>query len=409
MAFPPVDEQLHVIKRGVVDLLPEEELIKKIENSIKMNKPLIIKQGFDPTAPDIHLGHTVGLRKLKQFQDLGHKVVVIIGDYTAMVGDPSERNSTRPRITHAEVMKHAQTYKEQFFKILEPAKTQIRYNGQWFSKMTFDQIMELAAKFTVARMLERDDFAKRYINQLPISIHEFFYPLMQGYDSVMIDADVELGATEQKFNLVIARQIQKEYGKEQQIVLTLPVLEGIDGTQRMSKSLGNYIGIDEPPNEIYGKVMSIPDTLIYPYFELVTDVSLNELLEIKNQLEDKNKNPRDTKKHLAYTITRMYYDKDQAKQAKLEFERIFVQKKIPQQIQDFTLAELSYRLDELLVNTKTAASKSEARRLIEQGGVTIDGNKIADPFTEISLRQEIILKVGKRKYLKVRSNNSESD
>jgi tyrosyl-tRNA synthetase len=408
MAFPPLDEQLHVIKRGVVDLLPEEELIQKIENSIKKNKPLIIKQGFDPTAPDIHLGHTVGLRKLKHFQDLGHQVVIIIGDYTAMVGDPSERNATRPRLTHADVMRNAQTYKEQFFKILEPAKTQIRYNGQWFSKMTFDQIMELAAKFTVARMLERDDFAKRYTHQLPISIHEFFYPLMQGYDSVMIHADVELGATEQKFNLVIARQIQKEYGKEEQIVLTLPVLEGIDGTQRMSKSVGNYIGIDEPPNEIYGKVMSIPDTLIYPYFELVTDINLDELGEIKNQLEDKNKNPRDVKKYLAYTLTRMYHDKEQATQAELEFERIFVQKKIPQQIQDFTLTELNYRLDDLLVNTKTATSKSEARRLIEQGGVTVDGNKISDPFTEISLRKEIILKVGKRKYVKVRSNNPES-
>ena len=277
MAFPTLNEQMDIIHRGTIDLLPEDELVKKIENSRKKKKPLIIKQGFDPTAPDIHLGHTVGLRKLKQFQDLGHQVVVIIGDYTAMVGDPSEKSSTRPRLTHKQVMDNAKTYESQFFKILNREKTQIRYNGEWFSKLTFDQIMELAAKFTVARMLERDDFAQRYKNQLPISIHEFFYPLMQGYDSVMIDADVELGATEQKFNLVIARQIQKEFGKEQQIVLTLPVLEGIDGTQRMSKSLGNYIGIDEPANETYGKVMSIPDTLIYPYFELVSDVGLKEL------------------------------------------------------------------------------------------------------------------------------------
>jgi len=239
MSFPTLNEQMDVIRRGTVDLVPEDELVKKLKKSIKKNKPLIIKQGFDPTAPDIHLGHTVGIRKLKQFQDLGHQVVVIIGDYTAMVGDPSEKNSTRPRLTHQQVIDNAKTYQEQFFKILDKEKTKIRFNGDWFKKMTFEQIMELASKFTVARMLERDDFTKRYSSQLPISIHEFFYPLMQGYDSVMIKADVELGATEQKFNLVIGRQIQKEYDLEPQIVLTLPVLEGVDGTKRMSKSLGN--------------------------------------------------------------------------------------------------------------------------------------------------------------------------
>ncbi len=273
MSFPTLNEQMDVIRRGTVDLLPENELVQKIEKSIKENKQLIIKQGFDPTAPDIHLGHTVGIRKLKQFQDLGHQVVVIIGDYTAMVGDPSEKNSTRPRLTHEEVIENAKTYQEQFFKILDTKKTQIRFNGDWFKKLSFEKIMELASKFTVARMLERDDFANRYTNQLPISIHEFFYPLMQGYDSVMIKADVEIGATEQKFNLVIGRQIQKEYGQEPQIVLTLPVLEGVDGTQRMSKSLGNYIGIDESGNETYGKVMSIPDKLIYPYFELISETN----------------------------------------------------------------------------------------------------------------------------------------
>ena len=281
MSFPTLNEQMDVIRRGTVDLLPEDELVKKIEKSIKENTPLIIKQGFDPTAPDIHLGHTVGIRKLKQFQDLGHQVVVIIGDYTAMVGDPSEKNSTRPRLTHGQVMQNAETYRLQFFKILDKNRIEIRFNGEWFKKLTFEEVMELASRFTVARMLERDDFSKRYSGQLPISIHEFFYPLMQGYDSVVIKADVEIGATEQKFNLVIGRQIQKEYGLEPQIVLTLPVLEGIDGTQRMSKSLGNYIGIDEAANETYGKVMSIPDKLIYPYFELVTDISLDELKSIK--------------------------------------------------------------------------------------------------------------------------------
>jgi tyrosyl-tRNA synthetase len=401
MKFPSLNEQMDVIRRGTVDLLPEDELVDKIEKSRKSQKPLIIKQGFDPTAPDIHLGHTVGIRKLRQFQDLGHQVVVIIGDYTAMVGDPSEKNTTRPRLTHAEVMNNAQTYKEQFFKILDADKTWIRFNGDWFSKMSFNDIMALAGKFTVARMLERDDFARRYENQLPISIHEFFYPLMQGYDSVMIDADVELGATEQKFNLVIARQIQKEYGKEPQIVLTLPVLEGIDGTQRMSKSIGNYIGIDEPANETYGKVMSIPDNLIYPYFELVSDIDLNALNNIKNKLENPEVNPRDLKKELAHTIVRMYHGKKSAEEAQQEFDQIFVLKKLPDEIKSYKLNQNQIRIDDLLIFTSTAGSKSEAKRLILQGGVSLDGDKITDPFKEIRVTEEMILKVGKRRFAKV--------
>jgi tyrosyl-tRNA synthetase len=405
MSFPTLNEQMDVIKRGTVDLLPEDELVKKIEFSIEKNKPLIIKQGFDPTAPDIHLGHTVGIRKLRQFQDLGHQVVVIIGDYTAMVGDPSEKNSTRPRLTHDDVMRNAQTYQDQFFKILDKNKTQTRFNGEWFSKMTFDEIMGLASKFTVARMLERDDFSKRYGNQLPISLHEFFYPLMQGFDSVMIKADVELGATEQKFNLVIARQIQKEYNVDQQIVLTLPVLEGLDGTQRMSKSLGNYIGIDESPKEIYGKVMSIPDKLIYPYFELISDVALSELSEIKTTLAKVDTNPRDVKKYLARTVVKMYQGKEASNDAELEFERIFVQKMNPDQMEQVLIEEKNCRIDDLLIKTKTASSKNEARRLIQQGGVTVDGEKISDPFQSVSIEKEIILKVGKRKFAKVKSKN----
>ncbi len=401
MGFPPLNEQMDVIRRGAVDLLPEEELVQKIENSIKSNKPLIIKQGFDPTAPDIHLGHTVGIRKLKHFQDLGHQVVVIIGDYTAMVGDPSEKNSTRPRLTHKEVMANAKTYQEQFFKILDKEKTRIRYNGEWFSKMSFDEIMALASKFTVARMLERDDFSKRYSSQLPISIHEFFYPLMQGYDSVMIKSDLELGATEQKFNLVIARQIQKEYDIKQQIVLTLPVLAGVDGAQRMSKSLGNYIGIDEPANETYGKVMSIPDELIYPYFELISDVSLSELSDIKKQLDDHNINPRDTKKYLARTVVRMYHGEKASNEAESAFKRIFVEKELPDTMPEFVLDESSCRIDDLLIRTKTADSKSNARRLIQQGGVSVNGEKVSDPFAAIPINSEIILKVGKRKFAKI--------
>jgi tyrosyl-tRNA synthetase len=401
MAFAPLNEQMDVIRRGTVDLLPEEELVKKLETSLKKNKPLVIKQGFDPTAPDIHLGHTVGIRKLKHFQDLGHQVVVIIGDYTAMVGDPSEKNSTRPRLTHQEVMANAKTYQEQFFKILDKSKTQIRFNGDWFSKMSFDEIMALASKFTVARMLERDDFSKRYNSQLPISIHEFFYPLMQGYDSVMIKADVELGATEQKFNLVIARQIQKEYDIEQQIVLTLPVLPGVDGSQRMSKSLGNYIGIDEPENETYGKAMSIPDELIYQYFELISDVSLSELKEIKKQIEDPAINPRDTKKYLARTIVKMYHGEQASDEAEKAFEKVFVDRELPDDMPEFNLKESSYRIDDLLIQTKTAESKSNARRLIQQGGVSVNGEKISDPFTTIELDAEIVLKVGKRKFAKI--------
>jgi tyrosyl-tRNA synthetase len=401
MSFPTLNEQMDVIRRGTVDLLPEDELVKKIEKSIKDNTPLTIKQGFDPTAPDIHLGHTVGIRKLKQFQDLGHQVVVIIGDYTAMVGDPSEKNSTRPRLTHGQVMQNAETYRQQFFKILDENRTELRFNGEWFKKLTFEKIMELASKFTVARMLERDDFSKRYSGQLPISIHEFFYPLMQGYDSVMIKADVEIGATEQKFNLVIGRQIQKEYGQEPQVVLTLPVLEGVDGTQRMSKSLGNYIGIDEAANETYGKVMSIPDKLIYPYFELVTDISLDELKSIKTQLEDSNTNPRDVKKYLGRTIVRMYHGEEASKSSESAFEQVFVKKDIPDEMPEFSFEQDKMRIDDLLIATKTATSKNEARRLITQGGVSVNGDKIEDAFTEVELSGEKVLKVGKRKFARI--------
>ena len=401
MTFPSLNEQMDLIKRGTVEILPEEELIKKIEKSIIKNKPMIIKQGFDPTAPDIHLGHTVGIRKLRHFQELGHQVVVIIGDYTAMVGDPSEKNSTRPRLSHETVMEHAQTYQDQFFKILDKEQTQVRFNGDWFSKMSFEEIMGLASKFTVARMLERDDFSNRYKNQLPISIHEFFYPLMQGYDSVVIQADVELGATEQKFNLVIGRQIQKEFKQETQVVLTLPVLEGLDGKQRMSKSLGNYIGIDEPGKEIYGKAMSIPDELIYRYFELISDVDSVELDNIKQQLENPGINPRDVKKYLARTIVRMYHSKEEALYAEKEFENVFVKKDIPDDIPEMKIDAAEMRIDDLIVFTKTAESKGQARRLVAGGGVSISGEKITDPFKMISLRDDQILKVGKRKFIKI--------
>lgn len=399
--FPPIEDQLEVISRGTVDLLPLEELKEKLKNAIKSGKPLRIKQGFDPTAPDIHLGHTVGIRKLKQFQDLGHQVVVIIGDYTGMVGDPSEKSATRPRLTYEEVRENAKTYEKQFFKILDRNKTEVAYNGEWFSKMNFGEIMELASKFTVARMLERDDFEKRYAAQQPISIHEFFYPLMQGYDSVMIHADVEIGATEQKFNLVIGRQIQKEYGQPPQVVLTLPVLVGIDGVQRMSKSLGNYIGIDEPPEEMYGKTLRIPDEQIYPYFELITDVDLNELKSIKKQLEENSVNPRDLKRYLARTIVRMYHGEEAATKAEAHFDRIHIQKDTPDEMPEYRLAGEKKKLIHIMVETGVAGSNSEARRLIRQKGVSLDGETVTDELLEVSLDKSAVLKVGKRKFLKL--------
>ena len=400
--FLPVEEQLKVISRGTIDLLPLDELKEKLVKSYKTSKPLRIKQGFDPTAPDIHLGHTVGIRKLKQFQDLGHQVVVIIGDYTGMVGDPSEKSSTRPRLTHQDVMENAKTYEKQFFKILDREKTEIQYNGDWFSRMSFAEIMNLASKFTVARMLERDDFDKRYKDQQPISIHEFFYPLMQGYDSVMIQADVEIGATEQKFNLVIGRQIQKEYGQEPQVVLTLPVLEGIDGTQRMSKSLGNYIGIDETPQEIYGKTMSIPDNLIYSYFELITDVDLNELKSIKAKLENPDVNPMELKRSLARNLVRMYHNEAKAEEAENHFNLIHQQGEIPEDIPTVSLDGRTRRIIEIMVENGLVSGTGEARRLIRQGGVKLNGETLKDELQEIQGNQESVLKVGKRRFLRIK-------
>ncbi|HPC36724.1 MAG TPA: tyrosine--tRNA ligase [Candidatus Marinimicrobia bacterium] len=400
--FPPVKEQLEIIRRGVEELISEEEMVRKLENSIKTHQPLRIKQGFDPTAPDIHLGHTVGIRKLRQFQDLGHTIVLIIGDYTGLVGDPSGKNETRPRLPYETLMKNAETYENQFFKILDKSKTEIHYNGEWFAKMKFDEIMNLAAKFTVARILERDDFTKRYKEGNPISLHEFFYPLMQGYDSVAIKADVELGATEQKFNLLTARDVQREYGQEPQVILTLPVLEGIDGGQRMSKSLGNYIGIDDEPDEMYGKIMSIPDNLILKYFTLVTDYSLAHLEEVKRRLSDGQTNPMVLKKELARTIVQMYHSDSAARQAEQNFEQIFSKKEIPDDIEEIVISssELPKPLVKLLTECGAVSSNGEARRLIQQGGVRINDEKIDDINYSFQDKGEYITKVGKRRFFK---------
>lgn len=398
-----VERQLKIIKRGIEDLIPEDEFIAKLEKSIKNRIPLRVKQGFDPTAPDIHLGHTVGLRKLKQFQDLNHQIVLIIGDYTGMVGDPSEKKDTRPRLTHEEVVKNARTYEKQFFKILDRSRTEVRYNGEWFSKMSFAEIMELASKFTIARMLERDDFAYRYKHERPISIHEFFYPLMQGYDSVAVKADVEIGATEQKFNLLIARQIQKEYKQKPQVILTLPILEGIDGTQRMSKTTGNYIGIDESPDQMFGKTMSIPDELIYKYFVLLTDLKPSELDEIERLLGEKSVNPMVLKRRLARKLVSLYHSEEKALIAEKDFDRVFRYKKVPLKIREFSpsLKNNKIWIVKLLCLSGLASSNSEAKRLIKQGGVRIDGEQVVDENLELEKGSEFILNVGKRRFVKI--------
>jgi len=400
--FPPVEEQLEVIKNGAEEIISEEELIKKLKKSRANNEPLRIKQGFDPTAPDIHLGHTVGIRKLRDFQELGHTVVLIVGDYTGMVGDPTEKDSTRPRLTHDEVMEHAKTYEEQFFKILDKDKTEIRYNGEWFADMNFIEIMELASRFTVARILERDDFEKRYREGNPISLHEFFYPLMQGYDSVAIKSDVELGATEQKFNLLAARQVQREYGIEPQVALTMPVIEGIDGRSRMSKSTGNYIGIDESPRQMFGKIMSIPDNLIIKYFTLLTDYTVDELEEIKAKFNDNDFNPMELKKDLGEYIVSTYHSKDDAQNARSEFEKVFSKNELPDDINEINLneEESELRLFKLLSRYNFTSSNGQAKRLMKQGGVKVNDETIKDLQYTLDKNTETIVKVGKKRFVK---------
>ena len=406
------ERQWKIISRGAVDILPEGEFQNRLKKSIADNKPLRVKQGFDPTSPDIHLGHTVGIRKLKQFQELGHQIVLIIGDYTALVGDPSGQSTTRPSLSYDDIMKNAETYQTQFFKILDKSKTEICFNGDWFKKMDFNEVMHLATKFTVARMLERDDFSKRMKANTSISIHELFYPLMQGYDSVAMKADVELGATEQTFNLLAGRTIQEAYGVEAQLVLTMPILVGLDGVKKMSKSLGNYIGIDEPAREIFGKAMSIPDNLIHDYFELATEVSFEKLTDIKTQLNDSSVNPMGLKKELGETLVDMYYPKGSGKKARDEFERIFSQKKLPDEIPEINEAKLTeleidprkIYLVHLIAKNKMAKSNSEARKLITAGGVSLNDQKITDANYEFDLNEDKILKVGKRRYLKILKN-----
>ncbi|MDT3696818.1 MAG: tyrosine--tRNA ligase [Ignavibacterium sp.] len=399
--FPSLNEQMDVIKRGTVEIIPEEELVKKLEKSLKTNKPLNVKLGCDPSRPDLHIGHSVVIRKLAQFQELGHQAILIVGDFTGMIGDPSGRNATRPALSLEQTRINGESYFEQASKILNKAKTKIVYNSEWLSKMSFEDVIKLSSKYTVARMIERDDFTKRFKSGEPISIHEFLYPLAQAMDSVAIESDVELGGTDQKFNLLVGRDIQREFGLEPQIILTMPLLVGTDGVEKMSKSLDNYIGITDEPSQIFGRTLSIPDNLIYTYFELATDVSSNKLEELKTQLKDKSINPRDLKRELARTIVKMYHNQEAAESAQKEFDNIFINKGLPDEIEEFSIGNnKEINILDLIVLVNFAPSKGEARRLVQQGGVSIDGDKISDLHQIIYVKSGMILKVGKRKFIK---------
>lgn len=400
--FPPLNEQMDIIKRGAVEIIPEEELVKKIEKSIKTSKPLNIKLGCDPSRPDLHIGHSVVIRKLAQFQEIGHQAILIIGDFTGMIGDPSGRNATRPALSLEQTRINGESYFEQASKILNREKTKIVYNSDWLGKMTFEDVIKLASKYTVARMIERDDFTKRFKSGEPISIHEFLYPLAQAMDSVAIESDVELGGTDQKFNLLVGRDIQREFGMEPQVILTMPLLVGTDGVEKMSKSYDNYIGISDEPSQIFGRTLSIPDNLIYNYFELATNVSNQKLAEVKTQLENGSVNPRDLKRELARTLVSMYHNHEAAEIAQTEFDNIFINKGLPDEIEEFRVGiNQEINILDLIVLVNFAPSKGEARRLVTQGGVSIDGEKISDVQYQVKIISGMILKVGKRKFIKL--------
>jgi len=400
----PADEQLEIIKRGTVEIIPEEDLRKKLAASVSEGEPLIVKQGFDPTAPDIHLGHTVGLRKLRQFQDLGHKVVFLIGDFTGMIGDPSGRSDTRKRMDREELLSNAKTYTEQAFRILDPKQTIIDYNSRWLAKMEFADVLRLTATQTVAQMIERDDFQKRFAAGKPISLFEFIYPLAQGYDSVALGADVEIGGTEQKFNLLMARDIQKQYGQDPQVVLTLPILEGIDGVEKMSKSLGNYIGITESPEEMFGKTMRIPDTVILKYFELASSLGPEEVDAVRARLDDPTTNPSHVKRELARNLVTLYHDAEAADRAEAHFNRLFVERDAPDEIEraEMVGGDSGVWIVEALSCAGLVKSNSDARRMIKQGAVRVDGEKLDDAEAHLSRRDEpYTIRVGKRRFVEL--------
>ncbi len=405
MSFPSVNEQMDVIKSGVVELLPEEDLVKKLEKSIKENKPLNIKLGCDPSKPDLHIGHAVVLNKLRQFQELGHKVILIIGDFTAMIGDPSGKSKTRPQLTLEETRVNGETYLKQATIIMHEENLEVRYNSEWLSKMNFAEVIHLASKYTVAQLLERDDFEKRYKSGQPISVHELLYPLAQAMDSAAIDSDIELGGTDQKFNLIVGREIQRAYGKEPQCILTMPILEGTDGVEKMSKSLDNYIAITDVPREMFGKIMSIPDELIPRYLQYAAFAPASEAENMKNGLEDGSIHPKNAKVETAKRVVKIYYDDKAADEAHEEFERMFKDKGVPDDIMEAEIEtdDGKKRLMDLIVETDMAPSKKQAKQLIQQNAVSVDDEKINDPFADVDLSDWRLLKVGKRKFLKVKS------
>lgn len=394
-----VAQQMEQIRRGAAEIVPAEELVQKLYKSLETNQPLRIKLGLDPTAPDIHLGHTVVLNKLRQFQDLGHEVHLIIGDFTGRIGDPSGKSETRKQLTEEEVQANAATYQEQIFKVLDRQKTIIHFNSEWLMKLNLVDVLSLAGKYTVARMLERDDFSKRYRDNLPIGIHEFMYPLMQGYDSVELKSDVELGGTDQKFNLLVGRNLQKEYGGSPQIALMMPILEGTDGVHKMSKSLGNYIGVSEDANEMFGKTMSIPDELIVRYFELITRVPMEEIQAMKNDMAGGVLNPRDAKIRLAKEIITTYHSSEEAERAEERFKLVFSQGSIPEDIPQAIVSESEVWLPKFLHDYNMVASTSDGRRMLQQEAVRVNGEK----YTEENLRVQdgMVIQVGKRKFVKI--------
>ncbi|MGM0879468.1 MAG: tyrosine--tRNA ligase [Bacillota bacterium] len=402
-----VERQLAVISRGVVEIVPEDELKQKLANAVATGTPLKVKLGLDPSAPDIHIGHTVVLHKLRQFQELGHQVQLLIGDFTGRIGDPTGKSETRKQLTEEDVKRNAETYQKQIYKILDPGKTKLYYNSEWLAPLHFADVVNLSAKVTVARMLERDDFTKRYTSGLPLSIHEFFYPLMQGYDSVALESDVELGGTDQKFNLLMGRTLQKEYGNPAQVAIMTPLIEGLDGVNKMSKSLGNYIGIDEEPNQIYGKSMSIPDELMFKYYELATELSNEELTALKSGLENCSVHPRDAKMQLAATFVRMYHGEEAAKIAENHFITVFQQRALPEDIEEVSLsaAELEngqIRIVKLLTVLGLQPTSSEARRSVHQGAVRINEEKYTDINADITPQDGDVVQVGKRKFAKIK-------
>ncbi len=401
-----VSDQMAVIRRGVAEIISEEELEKKLASARENGRPLKIKLGLDPTAPDIHLGHTVVLQKMRQFQELGHHLIIIIGDFTARIGDPSGKVETRRQLGEEEVLANALTYKEQIFKILDPGKTEMVFNSSWLAPLTFADVIRLAAHYTVARMLEREDFNKRFKSNLPISIHEFFYPLMQGYDSIALGADVELGGTDQRFNLLMGRTLQSSYGQDPQVAITMPILEGLDGVQKMSKSLGNYIGITEAPGEMFGKLMSIPDELILRYLELVTPVSAEDLSALAAGLKDGSIHPRNAKMRLAREVVSQFHTAGAAEKAEAEFIKVFQERELPTDIPEFTVPPEAINggvvyLPRLLVAAGLVPSTSEARRLIGQGGVRVNEEKIVDPNAAISPAPGTIIRIGRRKFARL--------